>query len=759
MAVYAAMYPSREQLQVIQKMIVLTEEALHGVSDMIGEQVVAEMEAREEAGKGNGQELLDDAIRDDGAVREDGTIEEGGGEVGDVVEVENNTESEEEVEDDTGAVEDAAVDDDSEVKAEAEQEEAVEGNDAGAQAVNVRGHAGTGNDAQGNDSTEGYAVVNNNATNENDVAGEHGAGVHDAEAEEEAVRRNDAQRLVHEVQRLPSKTRSSSGEGQPPENLNTAPQGDAETPQHRTKALLGVVRVGLAAKGLLLKGDMNVKMVLLCRDMPTITLLRKVACCLVEQFYILSEDRYEINERVLEAAIVVKNTRDPPVTVTIRMASPLAKKYSEICTGGILQSSNDVLDMQKCCAAFKCVRRTKWFQERAVELKSWVKVNHVFRYLCSSIPTWSPLGGWPFEVLSERVIATAGRPMGIGEALRRVLECLASGILMPDGPGLCDPCEKQAVDAVGHLDTIQKECITHTAQHAVRLLAFGHIHLLLGNKNLNFEKLHSNIPEIDNALSYINPIPSGDSSTFGLTKRPLEGVLQEDGKKKKTTQPIHLCRMNAVMRLNQLQPGLRCKEVSKTGPNHAPIFTMAMEVNGKTFEATGGSKKIAKHNVAVEVLKAMGFTVCNEDSFTSASSSSAGSANENAEGQVLMRWEKNPVTELNEMRRGLKFQVISQTGGHCCRHFVMEVEMDGQTFQGTSTYKKVAKAYAALAALEALKKGAAHDLLQTNPTAEAPARGTPKQTNVTMALLSGGTSQGGRSFSNGMNWLRSLLYL
>lgn len=43
------------------------------------------------------------------------------------------------------------------------------------------------------------------------------------------------------------------------------------------RALKGVMRVGLLAKGLLLKGDRDVRLVVLCHDRPTITLLKRVA--------------------------------------------------------------------------------------------------------------------------------------------------------------------------------------------------------------------------------------------------------------------------------------------------------------------------------------------------------------------------------------------------------------------------------------------------------------------------------------------------
>lgn len=41
--------------------------------------------------------------------------------------------------------------------------------------------------------------------------------------------------------------------------------------------LHGVMRVGLVAKGLLLKGDSNLELVLLCSTKPTVSLLKDVA--------------------------------------------------------------------------------------------------------------------------------------------------------------------------------------------------------------------------------------------------------------------------------------------------------------------------------------------------------------------------------------------------------------------------------------------------------------------------------------------------
>lgn len=49
------------------------------------------------------------------------------------------------------------------------------------------------------------------------------------------------------------------------------------------RALKGVMRVGVLAKGLLLQGDTNVQLVVLCSDKPTKTLLKKVHTLLPKQ--------------------------------------------------------------------------------------------------------------------------------------------------------------------------------------------------------------------------------------------------------------------------------------------------------------------------------------------------------------------------------------------------------------------------------------------------------------------------------------------
>ena len=53
--------------------------------------------------------------------------------------------------------------------------------------------------------------------------------------------------------------------------------------------LCGVTRVGLVAKGLLIKGDMDLELVLMCKEKPTKLLLYTISANLPLQIQVLSD--------------------------------------------------------------------------------------------------------------------------------------------------------------------------------------------------------------------------------------------------------------------------------------------------------------------------------------------------------------------------------------------------------------------------------------------------------------------------------------
>lgn len=87
------------------------------------------------------------------------------------------------------------------------------------------------------------------------------------------------------------------------------------------------------------------------------------------------------------------------------------------------------------------------------------------------------------ELLTEKIISSAGGPLTPGECMRRVMEALASSILI-NGPGLLDPCEKEPEDALATLSKQQREDVTVSAQMFLRFIAFRQIHKVLGMEPL-----------------------------------------------------------------------------------------------------------------------------------------------------------------------------------------------------------------------------------------------------------------------------------
>ncbi|XP_065808079.1 spermatid perinuclear RNA-binding protein-like [Labrus bergylta] len=216
--------------------------------------------------------------------------------------------------------------------------------------------------------------------------------------------------------------------------------------------------------------------------------------------------------------------------------------------------------------------------------------------MCNRQAGWRPLKGWPLELICEKAIATCNRPLGPGEALRRVMECIASGILLPGGPGVHDPCEREPTDVLSHLSAQQADAITESAQNALRLLAFGQLYKVLNMDPLSASRPSSRL--LEGCHKRLRDDVGSDDRDFIKRIKVLDWRM---------TDPNHP--MNALMRLNQIHPGLQYRLLSQSGPVHAPVFTMSVDVQGTTYQATGNSKRTAKLQVALKALQALGFVL------------------------------------------------------------------------------------------------------------------------------------------------------
>uniref|UniRef100_A0A8C9QIZ4 Adenosine deaminase RNA specific B1 n=1 Tax=Spermophilus dauricus TaxID=99837 RepID=A0A8C9QIZ4_SPEDA len=252
-------------------------------------------------------------------------------------------------------------------------------------------------------------------------------------------------------------------------------------------------------------------------------------------------------------------------------------------------------------------------------------------------------------------------------------------------------------------------------------------------------------------------LPGGGSSGTGR-KRPLEEGSNGHSRyrlKKRRKAPGPVLPKNALMQLNEIKPGLQYTLLSQTGPVHAPLFVMSVEVNGQVFEGSGPTKKKAKLHAAEKALRsfvqfpnaseahlAMGRTLSVHTDFTSDQADfpdtlfngfetpdrvesfcmgSNGDESLSSSGDLSLSASpvpaslaqpplpgpppfpppsgKNPVMILNELRPGLKYDFLSESGESHAKSFVMSVVVDGQFFEGSGRNKKLAKARAAQSAL------------------------------------------------------------
>uniref|UniRef100_A0A3B5R089 Zinc finger RNA-binding protein-like n=1 Tax=Xiphophorus maculatus TaxID=8083 RepID=A0A3B5R089_XIPMA len=295
------------------------------------------------------------------------------------------------------------------------------------------------------------------------------------------------QRIVSHSERALKLVSDSLLDKEEPAIPSTVAEGE-----NPARLLKGVMRVGILAKGLLLRGDRNVELILLTAKKPTVSLLKSIAKQLPKELLTFSEDQYEVQAHPDEANIVICSSQEPKMQVTISLTSPLMREDTAAEKDKQAEGKDppDVLNMKKCLDNLASLRHAKWFQARANGLQSCVIVIRVLRDLCQRVPTWGKLPSWLWR-FQPNMKSSASGPLSPGEAMRRVLECISTGILLPDGPGLMDPCEKEPTDVLESMKLQAREDITASTQHALRLLAFRQIHKVLGMESLPASKANA----------------------------------------------------------------------------------------------------------------------------------------------------------------------------------------------------------------------------------------------------------------------------
>ncbi|XP_030752272.1 double-stranded RNA-specific editase Adar isoform X2 [Sitophilus oryzae] len=181
---------------------------------------------------------------------------------------------------------------------------------------------------------------------------------------------------------------------------------------------------------------------------------------------------------------------------------------------------------------------------------------------------------------------------------------------------------------------------------------------------------------------------------------------------------------NPISILNELftaPSSLRYELLEAQGPDHSPTFITLLKIKDheEEFKGSGPSKRIAKSRAALGALlymfersrKVGDLSVVKSEAVSKQvrkildveeSRTIDGRGDEKTSEKPAKKkrteidiTEKNPVSILNELRVGLKYEVEAVSGPPHHPVFNVRVEVDGQTYHGSGQSKKIARAKAA----------------------------------------------------------------
>lgn len=204
---------------------------------------------------------------------------------------------------------------------------------------------------------------------------------------------------------------------------------------------------------------------------------------------------------------------------------------------------------------------------------------------------------------------------------------------------------------------------------------------------------------------------------------------------------------NALVHLNELRPGLRFEPRVTGGPLHSPLFSVAVEVDGRNFEGCGPTVKRAKLKAAESALRSfVQFPNASQAEATLGESSGllddfsadvpgivaglpAGSQPLLQENYDLLHGTKevkpsgftsstnpkrpalnssplppiSPTVLLNQLWPGLRYTCLTERlHGRPVRCFVMVLRLKGRVYEGCGRSKRSARQKAAAAALRSI---------------------------------------------------------
>ncbi|KAI6197586.1 hypothetical protein M3Y94_01242100 [Aphelenchoides besseyi] len=283
-----------------------------------------------------------------------------------------------------------------------------------------------------------------------------------------------------------------------------------------TRQLRGVVRVGALANGLLCKFDKKVHVVLTCKEVPTIKLLQEtvdsflnyvdddeirpkvvVEMHIEDSEFTVRYNDFDVVCHVTLTSVALRNVEDP-TNSTKKVALPL-----------------DVLPEMPCLRALADLRHTRYYQSQCAPLHAVSEVVTLLRDIVDRIETWKAVPLYTLQLLVYKAVISVPLKLSVSNAFRRVFEMIASGVFMSKKfTELIDPCEKEPTNPLFDLTVQQRENFICSAQHALRLIAFDQIHMVLGMERWTNtrKRQHSNENEVEESAKKVKSEESVDQN-------------------------------------------------------------------------------------------------------------------------------------------------------------------------------------------------------------------------------------------------------
>lgn len=157
-------------------------------------------------------------------------------------------------------------------------------------------------------------------------------------------------------------------------------------------------------------------------------------------------------------------------------------------------------------------------------------------------------------MILERILISANCCLGPASLFRHFFEFLAHGIMMTRFQGLADPCEARLLNIFDYLGKQDKEDITCSAQHLVRLVALRQLDKVLDidsrvvyqirMNELNIQSRPSSTTCQDDSYSYFRPKSSSPTATTPINeiKNTQQQLLELQQQKSEDDRNVSLKR-------------------------------------------------------------------------------------------------------------------------------------------------------------------------------------------------------------------------